>query len=334
MGRNRRSDPNTRAVHRASGVVGLQITIASGALVLVMLVAAFLFILDQQTPAELAEAARLGEHKIYIDSAEAMNVLAVFGLVAVIIAGVLALVFTHRAVSPLGRALRIQRTFVQDASHELRTPLTVLDARLQVLERSLSREDPVTSTVTQLRADTRALIDIVNDLLLAADSAGDSTAATVSPVAPAIDAAIGLMRVIAGERGVRISAESAGLDVGTTVPTTSLQRCVTAFLDNAIAHSPDGSEIRVAVEERRGKVIITVADAGSGIQGIDPDRIFDRFAHSGARVSGGRASFGIGLSLVQDIAIRHGGAVDVAETSERGTTLVLTLPAVRTSAHH
>ncbi|KQX07720.1 MULTISPECIES: sensor histidine kinase [unclassified Leifsonia] len=327
--RVRRTDPDTLAVRRASRVVGLQIAIASGALVLLILAAAFIFILDQQTPAELAEKPLPGEHKIYIDAGEAMLVLVIIGLLAVVIAGVLALVFTRRAVNPLGRALRIQRTFVQDASHELRTPLTVLDARLQVLERSLAPEDPVIPTVQQLRSDTRALIDIVNDLLLAADDAGDSASSPASPLAPAVDAAIASMQVIATERGIRVVVEGAQPDVGTTVPSTSLQRCVTALLDNAIAHSPDGSDIRVVVTAGRGTTVISIADSGPGIRGIDPERIFDRFAHSDAPTPGPRSSFGIGLSLVQDIATRHGGSVDVVETSERGTTLALTLPAVR-----
>lgn len=321
-------DTDGVAVRRAARVVGLQITIASGALVLLILGAAFLFILDQQTPVELAEKPAPGEQKIYIDSSEAMLALIVIGVLAVVIAGALALLFTRRAVNPIGRALRIQRTFVQDASHELRTPLAVLDARLQVLERSLAREDPVTPTVAQLRVDTRALIDIVNDLLLAAEAAGDPASSPVGPVEPAIAAAVEGMRVIAADRGVGIDVAVTSTEWGTTVPGMSLQRCVTALLDNAIAYSPSGSSIRVSAERRRASLVIAVADQGAGITGIDPDRIFDRFAHSDSPIQRDRASFGIGLSLVQEIATRHGGSVDVVRTSAAGTTLALTLPAV------
>ncbi|HEY2556609.1 MAG TPA: HAMP domain-containing sensor histidine kinase [Diaminobutyricibacter sp.] len=326
-------DSDTRAVRRASRFVGLWITIASGALVIAAVGAAFFFILDQLRPSELSEKPLPGEHKIYIDTTEALAAFIIVGVLAVAIAGVLSLVITRRAVLPLGRALRIQRTFVQDASHELRTPLAVLDARLQILQRGLDENDPSRETVEQLREDTRTLIEIVNDLLLAADADENSSSSLPVPVEPAVRSAVEAMAVLARPRWIEIAltAESADGDAtapATRVPETSLQRCVTALLDNAVAHSPNDTTIRVHVMTERREVAISVADEGPGIQGIEPRRIFDRFAHAAPTSAPAlpRTSFGIGLALVRDIATRHGGTVEVAATSAEGTTLVLTLP--------
>ena len=324
-------DSDTRAVRRASRFVGLWITIASGALVIAAIGAAFFFILDQLRPSELSEKPLPGEHKIYIDTTEALVAFVIVGVLAVAIAGVLSLVITRRAVLPLGRALRIQRTFVQDASHELRTPLAVLDARLQILQRSLDVHDPSRETVEQLREDTRTLIEIVNDLLLAADADENRSASEPVLVEPAIRSAVEAMAVLARPRGIEIALTTGSADgeaPATRVPETSLQRCVTALLDNAVAHSPNNTTIRVHVKSDPREVAISVADQGSGIRGIEPRRIFDRFAHAAPASAPAlpRASFGIGLALVRDIATRHGGTVDVAATSPEGTTLVLTLP--------
>lgn len=322
-------DSDTRAVRRASRFVGLWITIASGALVIAAIGAAFFFILDQLRPSELSEKPLPGEHKIYIDTTGALIAFVIVGILAVAIAGVLSLVITRRAVLPLGRALRIQRTFVQDASHELRTPLAVLDARLQILQRSLDEHDPSRETVEQLREDTRTLIEIVNDLLLAADADENSSASAPVAVEPAVRSAVDAMAVLARPRGIEIALTVAeGTKPATRVPETSLQRCLTALLDNAVAHSPNDTTIRVRVDADRREVAISVADEGTGIQGIEPRRIFDRFAHAAPTSAPAlpRTSFGIGLALVRDIATRHGGTVDVAETSPEGTTLVLTLP--------
>lgn len=321
-------DPDSRAVRRAARIVGLQITIASGALVLVVLGITYVYILDQLRPAELNEKPFPGEHKIYIDSIDAMVAFVIIGVLAVIVAGVLSLVFTRRAVSPLGKALAMQRTFVQDASHELRTPLTVLDARLQILQRSLAENDPIAPTVQQLRADTRTLIEIVGDLLLAADAAGGSGDGEPTEIATPVQAAVSAMNVLAEGRGITIECELPDTAIRTSVPAASLRRCIIALLDNAIAHSPDGARIHVAARSHRGDVALSVTDEGTGIRGIEPARIFDRFAHSDAGTTSGRTGFGIGLALVHDIAIRHGGGVEVRETSERGTTIVLTLPTV------
>lgn len=320
-------DADREAVRRASRIVGLQITIASGALVVLSIAAAVVFILDQLRPTELRERPLPGEHKIYVDTTEALIAVVVVGVLAVIIAGGLSLLIARRAVHPLGEALRIQRTFVQDASHELRTPLAVLDARLQILQRQLGRDAPEAPLVAELRADTRALIDVVGDLLLAAEpvpAVADSEPAEVNgPVA----AAAAAMRVLADRRAIRINV-AAPQPVFTLVAGPSVQRCVVALLDNALAHSPDGSGIDVAVENRGREAVITVTDHGAGIRGIDPARIFDRFAHSPSsqRTDAGRTSFGIGLALVQEVATRHGGRVEVVRTSAEGTTIAIVLP--------
>ncbi|MEO7015757.1 MAG: HAMP domain-containing sensor histidine kinase [Leifsonia sp.] len=326
--RQRARDIDAVAVRRTSRIVGLQITIASGALVVAAIGVAFFFVLNQLRPAELQEKPRPGEHKIYIDSTEAMIAFIVVGVLAVAVAGTMSLIITRRAVSPLGRALSIQHTFVQDASHELRTPLAVLDARLQVLQRSLPPDDPSTGLVSELRADTRTLIDVVNDLLLAADEPSSASADPDVPVLPAVERSVGAMRVLAAERGITIALEAEGTPA-TPVPATSIQRCTTALLDNAVTHAPEGSTVRVRVRSERHRVVIAVADSGPGIIGIDPERIFDRFARAPrptATTSTSRPSFGIGLALVREVAARYGGSVGVTETSPHGTVLELVLP--------
>lgn len=329
MSRRPTRPTDAAAVRRASRVVGLQITIASGALVVAAIGFAFFFILDQLRPSELREKPLPGEHKIYIDSTAALIAFVVLGVLAVAVSGTLSLVITRRAVRPLARALAIQRTFVQDASHELRTPLAVLDARLQLLQRSLPEADPSGALVAELRTDARTLIDVVNDLLLAADDARDS-AFEATPLVPPIVRAVEAMRVLAKERSIDIALSTED-DMATTVPATSIQRCVTALLDNALTHAPDGSTVTVAVRSERRHVTLTVADSGPGIQGIEPDLVFDRFArapHPANVAPSARLSFGIGLALVREIAERHGGTVAVAETGPHGTVLKVVLPRV------
>ena len=69
----------------------------------------------------------------------------------------------------------MQRRFVADASHELRTPLTLLSTRAQLLARRLRRRpevtDQVVADVEGVVADTRMLTEILDDLLVAADTA-------------------------------------------------------------------------------------------------------------------------------------------------------------------
>ncbi|HWU46500.1 MAG TPA: HAMP domain-containing sensor histidine kinase [Humibacter sp.] len=316
------------AIRRASRIISWQITIAAAVIVLVVVLVTIAVIIDQQQPRELLEKPRPGESRIYVDASQVLVVLIVLGVIAIAIAGLLSWSIARRAVRPLGDALRMQRTFVADAGHELRTPLAVLDARIQALQRRLPADDPTTTDLVRIRADTRVLIDVVGDLLLAADP-DVASPAEPSRVAAVVAETVDAVRLLAVQQSVSIVVQ-ASTDARVAVPGTSLRRCLVALLDNAVAWSPPGSTITVSVRQGRQRVVIDVADQGHGIHGIDPSRVFERFAHATGSDAAPRQrpGFGIGLALVRDIAVRHGGSVEVTRTGPTGTTFTLTLPAV------
>jgi signal transduction histidine kinase len=307
--------------------------LASAILVLGIILIAVAFILHQSLPREQIDRDYTGGARVYVDTGDVFQALVVIGIGAVVFAGLVSWIIARRAVRPLGDALRLQREFVADASHELRTPLAVLDARIQVLERRLAGSPPPSAaeaaiTVSELRSDSRALVDIVDDLLLAAG--GDD--AEVEPVTagPVIVAAVDSLRILAGERDVRLSVDVDDV-ARVRIPTAGLRRCVVALVDNAVSHSPLGGAVAVTAVREGDRLRLEVVDEGSGIQGISPERVFDRFAHSTPAAAEGptspaRPSFGIGLALVREIAIRHGGRVRVLRTSAAGTTMALELP--------
>ncbi|WP_423920982.1 sensor histidine kinase [Frigoribacterium sp. 2-23] len=165
----------------------------------------------------------------------------------------------------------------------------------------------VAADIVRLRDDSRALVDDV--------------------AAEVIDS----LHVFADEAEVTFSLAREP-EALVALPAATLCRCVLALVDNALVHSPAGGEIHLEVSvTRAGKkrsASLAVTDQGAGIQGIDPARIFDRFAHAAPRPDGpaARQGFGIGLALVKDVATRRGGDVTVEASSRAGTTLVLTLP--------
>jgi signal transduction histidine kinase len=320
------ADSDTAAVRRAARRTALQITVAASALVILILLGSLLYVIYQSTPAELLEKPAPGESKIYIDVNDVLAALVVVGIVSIVLVGGLSWLVARRAVRPLGRALRMQREFVADASHELRTPLSVLDLRIQRLQRSPAVPQAITEELAALRRDSQSLIDVVGDLLLAAAGEQHGSVEPPSDVTAIVSQAVDALRLVADRRDVRLRLSTGG-DVFARVPATSIRRCVVALLDNAIAHSPDGAEVDVALLIGKHDFELIVTDHGTGIQGIEPGRIFDRFAHTEpATGAGRRTGFGIGLALVRDVAVRHGGRVEVRQTSRAGTTIVLTLP--------
>lgn len=329
----RRQDADARLVRRTTWTVGAWMTAAATLLVVAVLVAAASIVLGQIPLSSLLDR-RHHEEMIDVGGLDALAGIVVIGVLAIVLACVLSLIVTRRAVAPLVDALARQRRFVADASHELRTPLAVLDTRLQVLERELSADDPRRCIVAELRGDSRALIAVVSDLLDSLEVAPSGRADPV-PLAPIVESAVSSMRVLAGGTGVRVTAAPIEPQVQVAIPSASLHRALVALLDNAVKNSPAGTEVTVTAVADHTRVRVAVTDQGPGIRGIPPERVFDRFAHAdppaGDR-TGARTGFGIGLSLVQDTAGRFGGGVEVTGTGPDGTTITITLPRAKRDA--
>jgi len=247
------------------------------------------------------------------------------GIVGVALLTLVAWLAARRAAEPLAEALQLQRNFVADASHELRTPLTALSARIQLLQRRHQRGQPIDDTLLDLRRDADAMTALLTDLLLTAE--GTNAAPDVpTVVTDAARHAIEAMTPLASDADVILDlrAEPSAL---VDVPRVTVTRVTIVLLDNAIQHAPAGSTVSLTVGRDGRAITLRVADRGGGIVGIDPERVFDRFARSGE--TGRRRGFGIGLALVKEVATRYGGDVTVESTSSEGTVFLLTLPAAR-----
>ncbi|AZZ42383.1 sensor histidine kinase [Acidipropionibacterium jensenii] len=306
-----------------------QISLATVGVSLLFVAAVIATVSFQSRPAELNEPARPGEVRIHLAASKVVGISVGVAVLAVCYALVISWVVSRRAIRPLAQALELQRRFVADASHELRTPLAVLDARVQMLQRQLTEGETAVETVTSLREDTGRLIGIVNDLLaILGDDPGEDARGPgpISDASAIVTSNVESLRVLAEQKGVSlVTAVEPGLQV--RMPPSGLGRCVTALVDNAINHCPNGSRVRVGLERSGARALMTVADDGPGIRGIAPQRVFDRFAHTEpADHLGVRNGFGIGLALVQELVTRSSGEVRVASTGPDGTVMELTVP--------
>lgn len=324
---DRDRDPDRRLYRRSARSIGLRVAVVSAALVVSVMVLVVLYVAWQLTPGQQSERHGPEDVHVYLDTIDLLIAVLVVGGSAVVLAGVATWLIARRSVRPLAEAYRLQRTFVADASHEFRTPLTVLSARVQQLQAMLPADSRERRVADALRDDTRALTDIVDDLL--ATAAGRTDERSEADLDRALTAAAGDMAVLARDRQVHLVVTPASAVLQVTP--TQLRRCLVALIDNAIAHSPVGGAVFIDNETVGTQVVIRVRDEGDGIAGIEPRRVFDRFAHGVTGPSGHttRTSNGIGLALVRDVAIRAGGDVAVERTGRTGSVFTLTLPVVQ-----
>jgi two-component system, OmpR family, sensor kinase len=221
-----------------------------------------------------------------------------------------------------------QRRFVADASHELRTPLTSVLVNLELLAESL-HGDQGEAARSALRSSQR-MRRLVADLLLLART-------DVGRVIPHEPCALDQIVVeAASELGPVSAAHEISLDVGQEGPISvlgardELHRLTINLLENALRHTPAGTEIRVSTRlQDDGQALLIVEDDGPGVPEHLRKTLFERFVR-GAGDRGG--SFGLGLAIVRAVAESHGGSVTISSTGERdgvayGARFVVALPA-------
>nr|WP_228508161.1 HAMP domain-containing sensor histidine kinase [Herbiconiux sp. VKM Ac-1786] len=230
----------------------------------------------------------------------------------------------RRAIRPLAEALALQRRFVADASHELRTPLTLLSTRAQMLKRRPGPDlpDDVTASVDEIVADTRALTEILEDLLIAADprTVADPTPVDLAKVA---DDAIALLHDEATRRGVSLVRAGDPAPVTITGSRAALLRLVIALSTNALDHAR--SAVAVTVSASNGKAFVRVTDDGPGFPPEVASTAFDRFA-SRRNDDGATRHYGLGLAIVAEIVERHRGSVTIEHPQTGASVLCVFEP--------
>jgi two-component system, OmpR family, sensor kinase len=220
-----------------------------------------------------------------------------------------------------------QRRFVADASHELRTPLTSVLANLELLAESLDGDEGEAAR-SALRSSRRMRRLVADLLLLARTDAGRVVQHEHCDLAQIVAEA-------AGELGPVSGAHEIVLDVHPAVVRGSrdeLHRLAINLIENALRHTPPGTEIRVSTSTPSDKQAeLVVADNGPGVPAAIAPTLFERFVRGAGGaprrdgVAGG--SFGLGLAIVRAVAEGHGGSVKLEQFEEGGARFVVRLPA-------
>ena len=213
-----------------------------------------------------------------------------------------------------------QRRFVADASHELRTPLTSVLANLELLAESL-RGDEGEAARSALRSSQRMRRLVADLLLLARTDVGRVVQRQSCDLAQIVVEAASELGPVSGDHEIVLDVHPAIVQAARD----ELHRLTINLLENALRHTPPGTQIRVRTASTGEQVTLTVEDDGPGVPPELAPTLFERFV----RGSGDRGgSFGLGLAIVKAVAETHGGSVSLAAPLDgAGARFLVTLPA-------
>jgi signal transduction histidine kinase len=236
--------------------------------------------------------------------------------------------FNH-LLEKVERSVQHTRRFTANASHELRNPISGLRTGIEV---GLRRERSAAEYRMMLESclhEIDRVQRVVEGLMALAHRGPGSTKAPDRPINLAVVAR-------ASERSVRPALAAKGLELVAEVDETvvvpgdeaQLQLMLINLLDNAIKHSPQGSEVTVEIGRRDGRGWLRVRDRGPGIPEADRPFIFDRHYQGNRGDDGPRSSRigGIGLDIVRWVVEVHRGQIRLADAEARGACFEIELP--------
>lgn len=226
----------------------------------------------------------------------------------------------RRALDELAQVDEQRHDFLAQVSHEFRTPAALIKASLDSLCLIENEVSPaVRLRLDNIRRATQRLIDLSNTLL-----SHDRVSREALLYQPkSLDLVAELREALQlYPADVRLCADLPSHAVPLVADAAQLRIAVQNLIDNALEHNPPTCEpVRVFLQSATDFIEICVADQGDGLDEKDKTQVFTRF-----RSRHGTFTRGVGLSIVQRIAVSHGGKAFARNNTPRGTVMVLQIP--------
>ena len=225
----------------------------------------------------------------------------------------------QRRLSELDSA---RKQFIANASHELRTPIFSLGGFIELLEEEDPSPEDRAEFVRTMRQQITRLTKLTTDLL----DLSQLDSGAVAMATQRVDLS-SLAREVARELGPRADGHGSRLELRTpdhpvlaSADPDRVRQIIRILLDNALAHTPEGTNVTVTAYSVDHRAELTVSDDGPGIPQRIQGRVFERFYTADS--AGGS---GLGLAIARELAQRMHGRVTIA-SSKRFTAFTLDLP--------
>jgi len=216
--------------------------------------------------------------------------------------------------------------FFANVSHELRTPITVMRAYTESLvDGVVTKPEKIQRSYERMLGECQGMERLVGDLLLLSKMQNPDFAVEKEPV--------NLVQIF---EDLKKSAWAIGkeknitADLYTELPVIMmlgdydrLRQMFLVILDNAVKFSPEDSvvHIRITCDEQ---ITVSIRDEGIGISEEEQKYIFEKFYKS--RLRQNAKGSGLGLAIAKQIAIKHGGTIEIQSEVGKGTEIIFTFP--------
>lgn len=234
------------------------------------------------------------------------------------------LLLLHREAQLTG----MRAGFVSSVSHELRTPLAQIRMFAEMLLLGRLRNDAERRRSLQvIDNEARRLSQLVENVLQVARSENNTVRVnpTDTRIAPVVRESAETFMVLAEARNIELRLE---LQENLVVPidTAAIQQIMLNLLDNAAKYGPMGQRVVVGLALFGHHARLWVDDEGPGVPMRERERVFEAFYRSRRDLQSHTTGSGIGLAVVRELAVLHGGRAYIEDAPGTGARVVVEFP--------
>lgn len=243
--------------------------------------------------------------------------------IALLLAGIFQIRKTFKKEAELARQ---QKNFLLSVTHELKSPIASAKLQLQTLQKHALPKEKQQEIILNAISDTDRLNNLVENILLAAKIENSVFSIHKESYNLSEYLSEGLKQTInafnyrpAGQAGKQKMVMDIDPDIYMNIDRTSFPSIILNLFENAVKYSPEDSTITIALKKQKGKVILSVADEGSGIPDHEKENIFKKFYRVGNEESRKTKGTGLGLYIVKYLTEQHHGTITVKDNYPEGS---------------
>ncbi len=231
----------------------------------------------------------------------------------------------QRAREEAEAANRIKDEFLAMLSHELRGPLNAISGWVRMLRSGMVPPNGTERALATIERNTVAQSQLVEDLLDVSRIVSGKLTIDSVPVnlADAVEGVVDSLRPVAVDKKLTLVAEIEPIGSIAGDP-ARLRQVATNLVTNALKFTPAGGRVTVSVRCEGNVAVLRVEDTGQGIETDFLPHVFERFRQADGSTARRHGGLGLGLAIVNHIAVLHGGSV-TAESDGPGTGATFTV---------